>query len=122
MANQQVASPFGRLEHVLVDVDGVRTFAEFEVIEIVDDSCPYPELLGIDLPFNNLIVFYLKKRRMTFEGNGIKFITYLDLDEGRRYIESIREEVRAYEIENIYKLTTRQQDYSNPTVDGNLIW
>jgi hypothetical protein len=25
-----------------VDIDGIRTFADFEVIEIVDDSFPYP--------------------------------------------------------------------------------
>jgi hypothetical protein len=25
-------------------------------------------------------------------------------------------------LDNIYKLTTRQQDYINPTVDGNLSW
>jgi hypothetical protein len=31
-----------------VDIDGVRTFSDFKVIEIVDDSCPYPALLGID--------------------------------------------------------------------------
>jgi hypothetical protein len=31
-----------------VDIDRVRSFADFEVIEIVDDSCPYPALLGID--------------------------------------------------------------------------
>jgi hypothetical protein len=48
MANQQAVSPFGRLEHVPVDIDGVRMFTDFEVIEIVDDSFPYPALLGID--------------------------------------------------------------------------
>jgi hypothetical protein len=36
------------MEHVPVDIDRVRTFAYFEVIEIVDDSFPYPMLLGID--------------------------------------------------------------------------
>jgi hypothetical protein len=35
MDNQQAVSPFGRLEHVLVDINGVRTFADFEVIKIV---------------------------------------------------------------------------------------
>jgi hypothetical protein len=29
MVNQQAVSPFGRLEHVLVDIDEVRTFADF---------------------------------------------------------------------------------------------
>jgi hypothetical protein len=122
MANQQAVSPFGRLEHVPVDIDGVRTFVDFEVIEIVDDSCPYPALLGIDWDFNNSTVVDLKKRRMTFEGDGLRVIAPLDPDEGRRYTEPIREEDRAYELENIYKLTARQHDYINPTTDGNLSW
>jgi hypothetical protein len=73
------------MEHVPVDIDGVRTFVDFKVIEIVDDSCPYPTLLGIDWDFNNSIVVDLKKRRMTFEGDGLRVIAPLDLDEGRRY-------------------------------------
>ena len=56
MDNQKAISPFGRLEHVPMDINGVRTFSDFEVIEIVDDSCPYPVLLGIDWDFNNSIV------------------------------------------------------------------
>jgi hypothetical protein len=77
--------PFGRLEHVPVDIDGVRTFADFKVIDIVDYSCPYPALLGIDWDFDNLTIIDLKKRRMTFEGDGLRVITPLDPDEGRRY-------------------------------------
>ena len=43
-----------------VDINGVRTFAYFEVIEIVDDSCPYPVLFGIDWAFNNSTVVDFK--------------------------------------------------------------
>jgi hypothetical protein len=68
-----------------VDIDGVRTFLDFEVIEIVDDNYPYPTRLGIDWAFNNSTVVDLNKRRMTFEGDGLRFIAPLDLDEGRRY-------------------------------------
>jgi hypothetical protein len=64
----------------------------------------------------------LKKRRMEFEGNGLKVIAPIEPNEGRRYTETIREEDRTYKIENIYKLTTRQHDYINPTTDGNLSW
>jgi hypothetical protein len=92
MANQQAVSPFGRLEHVPMDIDGVRTFADLKVIEIIYDSYPYPTLLGIDWDFNNLTVVDLKKRRMTFEGNGLKVIEPLDPDEDRRYTKPIREE------------------------------
>jgi len=59
-----------------------RTFAVFEVIEIVDDSCPYPALLGIDWAFDNSTVVDLKKICMTFKKDGLRFIAPLDLDEG----------------------------------------
>jgi hypothetical protein len=59
---------------------------------------------------------------MMFEGDDLRVISYLDPDEGQRYTEPFREEDRAYELENIYKLIARQQDYINPTTDGNLSW
>jgi hypothetical protein len=98
MDNHQVVSPFGRLEHVPVDIDGLRKFAYFEVIEIVDDSCPYLVLLGIDWAFNNLTIVDLKKRIMKFEGDGLRVIAPLDPDEGHRYTKPIREEYHAYEL------------------------
>ena len=52
-----------------------------------------------------MTVVDLKKRRMRFEGNGLKVIAPLNPDEGHRYTEPIREEDRSYELENIYKLT-----------------
>jgi len=45
---------------------------------------------------------------MMFEGDGLRVISPLDPDEGPRYTEPIREEDHVYELENIYKLTTRQ--------------
>jgi hypothetical protein len=122
MDNHKSVSPFRRLEHVPVDINGVRIFVYFEVIEIFDDSCPYPTLLGIDWDFNNSIVVDLKKIRMTFEGDGLRVITPMDLDEGHKYTDPIREEDRTYELENIYKLTARQKYYINPTSYGNLSW
>jgi hypothetical protein len=103
-----------------MDIDGVRTFADFEVIEIVDDSCPYPASLGIDWAFNNSTIVDLNKRFMNFEGDGLRVIAHLDPDEGQWYTKPIREEDYAYTLENIYKLTARQHDYINPTTDGNL--
>jgi hypothetical protein len=66
-------------------------FADFEVIEIVDDIFPYPVMLGIDWAFNNSTVVDLKKRRMKFKGDGLKVIAPLDLDKCHRYKEPIRE-------------------------------
>jgi hypothetical protein len=113
-------SPFGRLDHVPVDIDEIRMLADFEVIEIVDDSCPYPTLLGIYWAFNNSTIVDLKKQRMKFEGDFLRVISPLDHDESCRYTEPIKEEYHAYQLENIYKLTTRQKYYINSTVDGNL--
>jgi hypothetical protein len=78
MANQQAVSSFGRLEHVPVDIDGVRTFADLQVIEIVDDNCPYLALLGIYWAFDNSTVVDLKKIHMKFEKVGLRVIAPLD--------------------------------------------
>jgi hypothetical protein len=59
---------------------------------------------------------------MTFEKDGLRFIAPLDLYEGPRYTEPIKKEDHTFELENIYKLTARQQDYINPTADGNMSW
>ena len=42
----------GQLQGITVDIEGARTLADFEVIEIVDDRNPYPVLLGIDWTTN----------------------------------------------------------------------
>ena len=47
LANQQKIVPLQRFLSVPVDIDGFSTLAYFEVIEIIDDSNPYPALLGI---------------------------------------------------------------------------
>jgi hypothetical protein len=78
--------------------------------------------LGIDWAFNNSNVVDLKKRHMNFEKYGLRVITPLDPYEGQWYTEPIIEEDHAYALENIYNLTTRQQDYINPTAGGNLSW
>ena len=53
----------------MVDIEGASVLADFEVIEIVDDSNPYPILLGIDWAFDmdaSLILrnkeWYLKEK------------------------------------------------------------
>ena len=35
LANQQRVSPLGRLPHVSINIDGVQSFADFEIIEII---------------------------------------------------------------------------------------
>ena len=48
MENQQNIIPLGRLPKFVVDIAGLKVLADFEVKEIVDDTDPYPALMGID--------------------------------------------------------------------------
>ena len=57
---------------------------------------------------------------MTFEGHNIRIITPLDPSMGPHYLEHIRIEEEAREIDDFYKMTTMQDDYINPTTDGML--
>jgi hypothetical protein len=67
LANQQRVMPIGRLKGVIVDLDGVCTKADFEVIEILYGTTPYPALLGLDWAFDNHAIINLKTRKITFE-------------------------------------------------------
>ena len=78
LAKQQRLSPLGRLPQVPVDIDGVCSFVDFEVIEIIGDSRPYLALLGIDWAIDNMAIIDLKKRQMNFEDNQIRVIAPLD--------------------------------------------
>ena len=68
-----------------MDLDGVHSLADFEVMEIIDDSTPYPTLLSIDWAYENQAIINLKKKTMSFEGNGIRVIGPLDLALVPRY-------------------------------------
>lgn len=48
LSNHQRVTPLGCLSNIHVDLNGVRSLDDFEVIEIIDNSTPYPALLGID--------------------------------------------------------------------------
>jgi hypothetical protein len=67
LTNQYRVLPIGRLKGVTIDLDGVCTKTNFEVIEIVDDTTPYPTLFGLDWAFDNQAIMNLKTRKMTFE-------------------------------------------------------
>lgn len=90
---------------------------DFEVTEIVDDNNPYPALLGIDWTTDMNMVINLKKRKMIFEKKSLCVIVPLDPAEGSRYTEP-RDYKNDDDLDCIYKRTTRDQDWVNPTVDG----
>ena len=92
LSNQAKVLPIRRLRNVIVDVEGLCTYAEFEVINIVDDTNPYPALLGIDWAIDNQTIINFKKRILSFEDEKMRIVLPIDPFEGKIYIEPIYNE------------------------------
>jgi hypothetical protein len=120
LENQHRVLPIGRLKGVEVDLNGVHTKVDFEVIEIVDDTTPYPTLLGLDWDFDNEDIINLKTRKMTFESGEYRAIAPLDPSEGERFVEPTCLDLE--EIDQLYRTTARDEDYVNPIANEILSW
>ena len=92
LANQEKVLPVGRLSQIQVDIEGLRTFADFKVINIVDDTNPYPALLGTDWAMENQTIINFKRRTLSFEDDAMRVVAPLDPLEGQRYVESVLNE------------------------------
>ena len=82
LANQEKAMPIGRLSQVQVDIEGLCSFANFKVINIVDDTNPYPALIGIDWEMGNQTIIKFKRRTLSFEDDDMRVVVPLDPLEG----------------------------------------
>jgi hypothetical protein len=87
LSNQHKVLPIGRLKGVTIYLDEMHTKADFEVIEIVDDTTPYPTLLGLDWVFENHAIINLKTRKMTFESREYMVIVPLSPYDGEIFVE-----------------------------------
>lgn len=117
MANQQNIIPLGRLSKIMVDIAGVKVWADFKVIRIVEDADPYLALIGLYWAIDMDGIINFKKISMVFESEGTQVIVPLDPAEGKRYTEPLWEEE---EVDHIYKLTMRDEDWINPMADSVL--
>jgi len=120
LANQYRIYLIGRLEQVEVNIEGVNTKADIEGIEIMDDSDPYPTLLGINWEFDNNAMLDLKKWQMSIEIDTLCFIVPLEMNEGDMYNELVNKDAHSSIIENIYPIIGCREDYINPTIDDKL--
>ena len=108
MENQKNIIPMGRLHGVTVDIEGVSALADFEVIEIVNDTNPYPGVLGIDWAIDMKGVINLKKWTMSFERKSLCVVVPLDPIEGPHYTELVRDyEESDDDLDQMYKITAR---------------
>jgi hypothetical protein len=85
---------------VPVNIDGVRSIEDFEVIKIVDDSHPYPSLMFLEWDFDDKVIINMKRRDMIFEVGDLNVTTPLDPIEGKTDIETTKRN----EIDNLYNM------------------
>ena len=104
LANQPKVLPIGRLTQVPVEVNGLRTYVDFEVIDIVDDTNPYPALPGIDWELDNQTIINFKKRILPFEYYEIRVVAPIDSLEGRRYVEPVHSEGKGNYLYQLYNI------------------
>ena len=72
LANKSKVQPIGRVSNLVVDVEGMKNYAYFDVIEFVNGEGSYPALLGIGWANDSMAVIKFKKRVMTFENQYIR--------------------------------------------------
>ena len=97
------------MSQVPVDNEGLHTFADYEVINIVDDTNPYPALLGIDWAINNQTIINFKKKILSFEDNEMRVVSPIDPLEGQRFVEPVYNEGQSDYLNQIYNVTAMQE-------------
>jgi hypothetical protein len=105
LENKHRVVPIGRLEGIPLDLDGVRTMEDFEVIDIVENITPYPTLLGLDWAFENQAITILKTKKIIFESREYRFIEPLDPLEGGICVEPTIDNFITEEINQLYRTT-----------------
>ena len=74
LANQAKVQPIGRVSNPVIDVEGMRTHDDFDVIEVVIGQGLYLILLGVGWANDSMEVINLKKWMMNFENQDIRDI------------------------------------------------
>jgi hypothetical protein len=87
LANQHRVFPIGRIKGVTVDLEGVCTKADFEMIEIVYGTTPYPKLLDLDWVFDNQAIINLKTRKVRFKLGEYRVVVPLNSSKGESFVE-----------------------------------
>ena len=122
LANQLKVLPIGQLAQVPIEIEGLRTYAYFEVIDIVNDTNPYPTLLGIDWVIYNQTIINFKKIILSFEDSEIRVVAPINPLEGQRYVDPVNSEGQVNYLDQLYNIMSLRDDYINPIMDGNLKW
>lgn len=67
-------------------------------------------------------VINLKNQKMIFEKNSLRIVVPLDLSKGVHYTERMCDDEINEDLDHIYKITARDQDWVNLPVEGRIPW
>ena len=67
LANQAKVQPIDRVSNLVVNIEGMKKHADFDVIEFVGDGDSYPAPLGIGWDNDSMVFINFKKHVMIFE-------------------------------------------------------
>ena len=67
-------------------------------------------------------VINLKKCKMVFDKRSLHVVIPLDPAEGSSYTKPVHDYESDDDLDCIYKITVREQDWVNPTADGRISW
>ena len=90
-----------------MDIDGVTTQTDVEVIELINDTNPYPALLEIDWAIDMKEIINLKRRTMNFEKKSLRVVVPLDPAEGECYTKPVCNEETNDELDCIYQIVVQ---------------
>ena len=82
----------------------MRTYKDFEVADIDDDTNPYPTLLGIDSAIDNHTIIDFKRRILSFEYSKMRVVTLIDPLERQRYVKPMNNEGQGNYMDHIYNI------------------
>ena len=66
---QEKVHPIGHVSNLVVEIEGMKTQADFDMIEVVGDGGSYPVLLRIGWANDSMAFINFKKCVMTFENH-----------------------------------------------------
>ena len=61
LENQEKVQPIAHVSNMVVDIEGMKMHADFDVIEVVKNGGSYPPLLGIGWANDSMMVINFKK-------------------------------------------------------------
>ena len=95
-----------RLPQVLIKVEGLQTYACFEVINIFDETNTYLSPLAINRSIENQIIIKFKKKIMSSEYSEMRVVQPLDTIEEQKYVEPVRGEYHDGDLDNIHNISS----------------